>query len=279
MSRIAARFAALRREGRAAFIPYISAGDPDPETSLALMKRLPGAGADLIELGVPFTDPMADGPAVQAAGLRALKAGASLGRTLDMVRAFRAGDGETPVILMGYCNPIHAYGPKRFAADAVAAGADGAIVVDLPPEEAPEFLEPFRDAGLDLVRLATPTTSDARLPAVLDGASGFLYYVSIAGVTGTKDFDAEAVESDVRRLKARTALPVGVGFGIKTKANVATIARFADAAVVGSAIVARIAANLDGEGRAAPGLVDDVAAFVAELASGARGTAEEAGLR
>ncbi len=270
MSRITARFAALKREGRAAFIPYISAGDPDAETSAAIMAGLPGAGADLIELGMPFTDPMADGPAVQAAGLRALKAGATLKRTLDLVRGFRAKDAETPIVLMGYCNPIHAYGIEAFARDAAAAGIDGAIIVDLPPEESDEFGPCLKAAGIDLIRLSTPTTSDGRLPAVLHGASGFLYYVSIAGVTGTKDFNLDDVEREVRRIKRQSDLPVGVGFGIKTREHVASIARFADAAVVGSAIVAQIAERLTEDGKGAPGCAQSVLDFVADLSGGVR---------
>ncbi len=270
MSRIAARFAALKREGRAAFIPYISAGDPDAETSAAILAGLPGAGADLIELGMPFTDPMADGPAVQAAGLRALKAGATLKRTLQMVEAFRATDAETPIVLMGYCNPIHAYGIEAFARDAAAAGVDGTIIVDLPPEESDEFGPSLKAAGIDMIRLSTPTTSNARLPAVLHGASGFLYYVSIAGVTGTKDFDLDDVEREVGRIKRQTDLPVGVGFGIKTRQHAASIARFADAAVVGSAIVSRIGEHLAADGKGAPGCAKSVLDFIADLSCGVR---------
>jgi tryptophan synthase alpha chain len=270
VSRIAARFAKLKAEGRAAFIPYLSAGDPDLDTSAAILRGLPGAGADMIELGMPFTDPMADGPAVQAAGLRALKAGATMKTTLALVRDFRKTDADTPIVLMGYCNPVAAYGTEAFAKDAKEAGVDGLIIVDLTPEESGAWAPAFTAVGLDLVRLATPTTTDKRLPAVLAGAGGFLYYVSIAGVTGTKDFDPVSVERDVRRLKAATSLPVGVGFGIKTKLHAATIARFADAAVVGSAIAARIGSGLDGDGSAKPGLVEDVLGFVSELAAGVR---------
>ncbi len=270
MSRIAARFAKLKAEKRAAFIPYISAGDPDRETSMAILNGLPGAGADLIELGMPFTDPMADGPAVQAAGLRALKAGATLKRTLDMVRTFRTGDAETPIVLMGYCNPIHAYGIAAFARDAAAAGVDGTIIVDLPPEESDEFGPALKGADIDMIRLSTPTTSDARLPAVLHGASGFLYYVSIAGVTGTKDFNLDDVEREVGRIKRQTELPVGVGFGIKTRVHAASIAHFADAAVVGSAIVSRIGEHLTDDGKGAPDCAASVLEFVADLSGGVR---------
>ncbi len=270
MSRIAARFAKLKAEGRAAFIPFVTAGDPSIAVSREILMGLPGAGADLIELGMPFTDPMADGPAVQAAGLRALKAGATMKTTLGLVRDFRAVDKETPIVLMGYANPIFAYGVEAFAKDAVAAGVDGIIIVDIPPEEAGEFSPALNAAGIDVIRLSTPTTTDARLPAVLHGAGGFLYYVSITGVTGTKDFDPAEVEREVRRIKKQTALPVGVGFGIKTPEQAAAIARFADAAVVGSAIVARVAAFVNDDGSLSPGCAADVLGFVQELSVGVR---------
>ncbi len=274
MSRIAARFAGLRRKNRAALIAYVSAGDPDHETSKEIVLGLPGAGADLIELGMPFTDPMADGPAVQAAGLRALHAGASMDKTFAIARALRAVDDTTPIVLMGYANPVHARGAERFAREAHAAGVDGLIIVDLPPEEDREWRRHFGAAGLDLIRLATPTTTDARLPAVLDGAGGFLYYVSITGVTGTKSFVAESVQRDILRIRACTDLPIAVGFGIKNAEDAATIARIADAAVVGSAIVDRVAAGLDAGGRAKPGLVADVLSLVRDLRGGvARGRA------
>ncbi|WP_029006806.1 tryptophan synthase subunit alpha [Azospirillum halopraeferens] len=269
--RIARRFAALRAEGRAGLVTFITAGDPDHDTCAALLKGLPAAGADLIELGMPFSDPMADGPAIQASDLRALKAGARVSRTLELVRAFRAAEADTPVILMGYYNPIYAYGVERFLADAGAAGVDGLIVVDLPPEEDAELCLPALKAGISFVRLATPTTDDARLPAVLRNTSGFVYYVAIAGITGTASADAVAVAGAVERLKRHTDLPVAVGFGIKTPDQAAGIARVADAAVVGSAIVSRIAANLDADGTARPGLVDDVLGFVRELSAGVRG--------
>jgi tryptophan synthase alpha chain len=243
MGRIAATFEALAREGRAAFIPFVMGGDPDFDCSLALIRALPAAGADLIEIGVAFTDPMADGPAIQAAGLRALAGGQTLARTLDLVRAFRAGDARTPVVLMGYFNPIAAYGVDRFLGDALAAGVDGLIVVDLPPEEDAELLTPARAAGLDFIRLATPTTDAARLPAVVGGASGFIYYVSVAGVTGQRSAETAAVAAAVAALKSATPLPVGVGFGIKTAAQAAAIDRIADAVVVGSALVEKIAAD------------------------------------
>jgi len=268
--RIARRFAALAAEGRAGFVSYLSAGDPDPETSLALLRGLPAAGADVIEIGVPFTDPMADGPAIQESSLRALAAGMSMRRTLDLVRAFREGDAHTPIVLMGYYNPIYIYGAEGFARDAAAAGVDGLITVDLPPEEEAELREPAQAVGLDLVRLIAPTTDDARLPKVLADASGFVYYVSITGITGTASPSVDSVGAALARLRRQTALPVAVGFGINTPAQAAEIAGVADAAVVGSALVRRIAANLDAEGRARPGLVDDVLGFVRELADGVR---------
>jgi tryptophan synthase alpha chain len=270
VSRIAARFAKLKAESRAAFIPFVTAGDPSIEASREILTGLPAAGADLIELGMPFTDPMADGPAVQAAGLRALKAGATMKTTLQLVRDFRKSDNETPIVLMGYANPVFAYGVEAFGKDAAAAGVDGMILVDIPPEEADEFAPALNAAGIDVIRLSTPTTSDKRLPAVLNGAGGFLYYVSIAGVTGTKDFDPVEVEREVRRIKGQTALPVGVGFGIKTPEQVAAIARFADAAVVGSAIVARVAAFVNDDGSIAPGCAGDVLGFVKDLSAGVR---------
>ena len=241
MSRIAARFASLKAQGRAAFVPFITAGDPDFETSRAILEALPGAGADVIELGMPFTDPMADGPAVQASSLRALKAGATMARTLDLVRAFRQRDDKTPIVLMGYYNPIHARGPETFVREASQAGADGFIIVDLPPEEDAVLLKPARAAGIDIIRLVTPTTHDARLTQVLAGASGYLYYVSITGVTGTKSFDQEDVKAALARIRKASSLPVAVGFGIRTPAQAAQIARMADAAVVGSAIVSLVA--------------------------------------
>ena len=240
MSRLSVRFAELKAAGRKAFIPFISAGDPDAETSLAILEKLPGVGADVIELGMPFSDPMADGPAVQASSLRALKSGANMTRTLDLVRKFRKNDNKTPIVLMGYFNPIHAYGTARFSRDAAAAGADGLIVVDLPPEEDDVLRLPAQAQGLNIIRLATPTSDAARLPKILDGASGFLYYVSIAGVTGTKSFDVSHVRSAVARIRKATSLPVAVGFGVKTPEQAGDIAAIADAVVVGSAIVSHI---------------------------------------
>ena len=243
--RIARRFAALGREGRAGLVAFVSAGDPDRERSAALVEALPDAGADVIELGMPFTDPMADGPAIQAAGLRALAGGQTMARTFEMARRFRRGDSDTPIVLMGYYNPIHNWGAERFPGDAAEAGADGLIVVDLPPEEDEDLRRRAEDAGVDLIRLATPTTDDKRLPAVLGDASGFLYYVSIAGVTGAKGAGESAVAAAVARLKAVVDLPVAVGFGVKTPAQAAAVARHADAAVVGSAFAERIAAALE----------------------------------
>jgi tryptophan synthase alpha chain len=243
VSRIAQRFAALKAQHRAAFVPFITAGDPDLETSRAILNALPGTGADLIELGMPFSDPMADGPAVQASSQRALKAGATMARTLELVRDFRTKDSKTPIVLMGYFNPIHAMGVEKFVAAVADAGADGLIIVDLPPEEDAVLQGPARKAGIDVIRLVTPTTHAGRLTRVLDGASGFLYYVSIAGVTGTKSFAEDEVKAALAGIRKATSLPVAVGFGIRTPQQAGAIARFADAAVVGSAIVGVIAEN------------------------------------
>ncbi len=268
--RIAARFAALKAEGRGGFVAFVTAGDPDPETSAAIVAGLPAAGADIIELGMPFTDPMADGPAIQASSARALAAGQTLRGTLDMVRSFRRGDGETPIVLMGYYNPIYIYGVDAFLRDAKEAGVDGLIVVDLPPEEDDELCLPALKSGLSFIRLATPTTDDQRLPTVLNNTSGFVYYVSILGITGTRSADDDAVRAAVERLKRHTDLPVAVGFGIKTADAVARISSIADAAVVGSAIVDRIKDGLGPDGAARPGLVDDVLSLVKDLADGAK---------
>ncbi len=258
MSRIAQRFAELKAQGRAAFVPFITAGDPDLDTSRAILHALPAAGADLIELGMPFSDPMADGPAVQASSLRALKSGAGMARTLEMVRGFRERDSDTPIVLMGYYNPVHAMGVEKFVKEVAAAGADGLIIVDLPPEEDAVLQGPAKAAGIDVIRLVTPTTHEARLARVLDGASGFLYYVSIAGVTGTKSFAEAEVKAALARIRKATHLPLAVGFGIKTPAQAGAIASFADAAVVGSAIVSVIGNN-QGAGR------DRIVAKVTEL--------------
>ena len=265
-TRIDSRFAALRAEGRAGLVPFLSAGDPDPATSLEIVKGLPAAGADLIELGMPFTDPMADGPSVQAAGLRALRSGATMRHTLQLVRDFRVGDDETPIILMGYYNPIHHYGVEPFLKDAVESGVDGLIVVDLPPEEDEELCLPALDAGLNFIRLATPTTDDKRLPAVLANTSGFVYYVSITGITGAAAVDVAPVTTAIERLRRHTDLPIGVGFGIKNATDAAAVARVADAAVVGSALVDRIGAAASPQAA-----VDGVLSLVRELADGVRG--------
>ena len=246
MSRLTARFDKLKAENRAAFIPFVMGGDPDYETSLGLIQALPKAGADIIEIGVPFTDPMADGPAIQLAGQRALEAGQTLRKTLEMVRSFRRQDDETPLVLMGYYNPFYSYGPEAFVKDAKAAGVDGLIIVDLPPEEDEEMCLPARAQGIDFIRLATPTTDDERLPAVLKNSSGFVYYVSVAGVTGAGTGSAGEVATAVTRLKAASGLPVAVGFGIKTEERAAEVAREADAVVVGSALVDTLAQGLSG---------------------------------
>jgi len=270
LSRIEKRFAQLRKEGRTGLVAYLVAGDPDPETSLRLFSGVAAAGADLIEIGMPFSDPMADGPSIQAAGQRALKAGMTLRKTLAMVRELRARDPETPYVLMGYYNPIYRYGAETFARDAVASGVDGAIIVDLPPEEDAELAGPARHAGLDLVRLATPTSDDQRLPTIVTHASGFLYYVAIAGITGTRSADAASVHAAVSRLRRSTALPIAVGFGIKTPAQAAEVAKAADAAAVGTALVDRLSQNLDADSKAKLGLVDAVLADIRALAEGVR---------
>jgi len=269
-SRIEARFAALQQQGRAALVTFLTAGDPDYATSLAILQGLPKAGADVIELGMPFTDPMADGPAIQAASLRALGAGQRMTKTLDMVRAFRATDGDTPIVLMGYYNPIYVYGVTRFLADAREAGVDGLIVVDLPPEEDEELCLPALRAGLNFIRLATPTTDDRRLPAVLANASGFVYYVSVAGITGAAAPDAQRVGEAVARIKRVTRLPVAVGFGVRTAQAAAEIARGADGVVVGSALIDTLKQSLDPNGKATARTVAAVTGLVAELAAGVR---------
>ncbi len=274
-NRIARRFAALEAEGRAGLIPYLTCGDPDAETFTRLLAGLPASGADLIEVGMPFSDPMADGPAIQAAGLRALKAGMTARKTLAIVRAFRRQDGETPIVLMGYYNPIYRYGGDAFCADARDAGVDGLIIVDLPPEE-DELYEPARAAGIEVIRLTTPTSDDRRLPVVLGRASGFVYHVSIAGITGTKSAAADVVGSAVARIRRHTKLPIAVGFGIKTPDQAAAIARLADAAVVGSTLVQRVASMLDEKGRAKTGLAETVLGDVRALAEGVRGARRSA---
>jgi tryptophan synthase alpha chain len=270
VTRIARRFAALKAEGRAGLVPFLTCGDPDAATFSELLAGLPAAGADLIEVGMPFSDPMADGPAIQAGGLRALKAGMTLAGTLAAVARFRRHDTATPIVLMGYCNPIHHFGVPRFLEEAKAAGVDGLIIVDVPPEHDDLICLPALGAGLDFIRLATPTTDDRRLPAVLRNARGFLYYVAVAGITGTKSAAAESIEAAVARLRRQTELPLAVGFGIRTAAQAAAVARVADAAAVGSALVERVARNLDAEGKARPGLVAAVLDEVRALAAGVR---------
>jgi tryptophan synthase alpha chain len=275
-TRIDRRFAELKREGRGALVTFITAGDPDQATSLALLKALPGAGADVVELGMPFSDPMADGPAIQASSQRALAAGQTMVKTLSMVRAFREADDETPLVLMGYYNPIYVYGADRFATEAVNAGVDGLIVVDLPPEEDQELLPIAREAGLNFIRLATPTTDAKRLPAVLANTSGFVYYVSIAGITGTAAPDLTEVASHVARIKQATALPIAIGFGVKTKEQVAALAAHAEGVVVGSALVGTIAESLDQDGKATQETAPRVLNLVGELASALRAPAKAA---
>jgi len=270
VSRIEQRFAALKREGRAGLVTYLTCGDPDAESFAQILAGLPQAGADLIEVGVPFSDPMADGPAIQAAGLRALKAGMTLAKVLAIVRGFRAKDQHTPIVLMGYYNPIYHYGVAKFLADATAAGVDGLIVVDLPPEHDEELCLPAKAAGLDFIRLATPTTDDKRLPQVLKNTQGFLYYVAVAGVTGTKSATGDVITAAVTRLKKHTDLPVAVGFGIRTPAQAAAVAKVADAAVVGSALVDRVASSLDANGKATPELIKAVLGDVRALSQGVR---------
>ena len=269
--RIERRFALLGEQGRAGLVTFLCAGDPDPETSLAILKGLPAAGADVVELGMPFTDPMADGPSIQAGSLRALRAGMNLRRTLALARSFREGDADTPLVLMGYYNPIHAYGRERFLADALAAGVDGLIIVDLPPEEDGELCLPALERGLAFIRLATPTTDDRRLPRVLAHTSGFIYYVSITGITGAAAPVSQEVGDAVARLRRHTDLPVAVGFGIRRPEQAAEIARVADAAVVGSALVDLIKDGLDADGKATAGLAERVLGRVAALAEGLRG--------
>jgi tryptophan synthase alpha chain len=275
-TRIDARFAELAKQGRSAFVTFVMAGDPDPKTALDIIKALPKAGADMIEIGMPFTDPMADGPSIQAAGLRALKAGMTLKKTLEMVRGFRTDDDATPLVLMGYYNPIYIYGVDKFLVDAKAAGVDGLIIVDLPPEEDDELCLPAMKAGLNFIRLATPTTDDKRLPAVLANTSGFVYYVAITGITGSASADSAVVGEAVARIKRHTKLPVCVGFGIRTPEAARAIAENANGAVVGTALVDALRGSLDTEGRATAKTVPAVADLVAALAQGVRGAKQAA---
>jgi tryptophan synthase alpha chain len=269
-NRIAARFAQLKSEGRGALIPFLEAYDPDPATSMAILRGMPAAGADLIEIGMPFTDPMADGPIIQAAGRRALAAGARLSHTLAMVRDFRRDDDATPVILMGYLNPILSYGPERFCNDAAASGVDGLIVVDLPSEEADLLAGHAAARGIDIIRLVAPTTDDARMPRVLNGSSGFVYYVSITGITGTRSASGADLAAAIPRVRRATDLPVAIGFGVRTPAQAAEAVRVADAAVVASALIDTLSASLDDQGRAAPDTARRVLDQVRELAEGVR---------
>jgi tryptophan synthase alpha chain len=273
--RIEARFRTCRAENRAALVTYVMAGDPDPETSLEILKNLPKAGADIVEFGLPFTDPMADGPAIQAAGLRALAVGQNTAKTLDLIRRFRETDAETPVILMGYYNPLYVYGVDRFLADAKAAGVDGLIIVDLPPEQDDELCLPALKAGLAFIRLATPTTDDRRLPAVLANTAGFVYYVSITGITGAATPDFGKVATAVERIKRHTPLPVVVGFGVKTGAHAAAIAQGADGVVVGSALVEAVKNSLDAENRATSRTVEAVTTLVKDLSAGVRSVSKQ----
>ena len=268
--RIERRFADLRKEGRGALVTFTMMGDPDIETSFEILHGLPEAGADIIEIGSPFTDPMADGPVIQAAGQRALKAGITLTKTLELVRRFREDDGETPLVLMGYYNPIYVYGVERFIRDALDSGLDGLIVVDLPPEEDQELCLPALSAGLAFIRLATPTTDDKRVPRVLTNTSGFVYYVSITGITGAAGAGVDATRSAVERLRKHTELPLAVGFGIKTPDQAAEIARVSDAAVVGSALVTTIENSLDETGKATADTVGASLSFVRDLSAGVR---------
>ena len=269
VTRIDTRLAKLKAEGRAALVTFVTAGDPDPDTSLSILKALPGAGADIIEFGMPFSDPMAEGPPIQAADIRALQAGQTMVRTLDMVRAFRAGDTDTPIVLMGYYNPIYIYGVARFVADAKAAGVDGLIVVDLPPEEDDELCLPAIEAGISFIRLATPTSDDKRLPTLIRNTSGFIYYVSVLGVTGVKSAAATDVAAAVARIHRHSDLPVMVGFGVKTGEQAKAIAAAAEGVVVGSAIVNAVRDSLD-DGKATARTVPAVTALVADLAHGVR---------
>ncbi len=269
-TRIDARFAALKQEGRAALVTFVMCGDPDLKTSLEILKALPKAGADVIEVGMPFTDPMADGPTIQAAGLRALKAGTTLKKTIALVAEFRKDNNDTPIVLMGYYNPIYVYGVEKFLVDAKAAGVDGLIVVDLPPEEDAELCEPALAAGLNFIRLATPTTDDKRLPKVLTNTSGFVYYVSVTGITGSAIPDYSKVATAVERIKRHTDLPVAVGFGVKNAANAAAIAAHADGVVVGTALIDALKATLNADNSGSATTVEAVANLVADIASGVR---------
>jgi tryptophan synthase alpha chain len=269
-TRIDTKFAELKTQNRAALVTFVTAGDPDFDTSLKIIEGLPAAGADIIEFGMPFTDPMADGPAIQAAGLRALASGATTKKTLKLLKAFRSKDKTTPVVLMGYYNPIYVYGVDAFLKDAKTAGADGLIIVDLPPEEDDELCIPALNAGLNFIRLATPTTDDKRAPAVFKNTSGFVYYVSVLGITGTKAPDLKSVKANVKRLKKHTTLPICVGFGVKSAEQARIIAQDADGVVVGSALVSAVAQSLDKKGKATAKTAKTVHALVSDIAKGLR---------
>jgi tryptophan synthase alpha chain len=269
-TRIDSKFAALKAADRAALVTFVTAGDPDSKTSLKILQGLPKAGADLIEMGMPFTDPMADGPAIQAAGLRALKAGMTLKKTLALLQDFRKHDDTTPIVLMGYYNPIYVYGVDRFLVDARKAGADGLIIVDLPPEEDDELCLPAMKAGLNFIRLATPTTDNKRAPVVFKNTSGFVYYVSVLGITGTKAPDLKSVKANVKRLRKHTKLPICVGFGVKTAEQAKAIAADADGVVVGSALVTAVADSLSKAGKATPRTAAAVHALVRKISKGVR---------
>jgi tryptophan synthase alpha chain len=275
-TRIDTRFAELKAEGRAAFVTFVMAGDPDPATALEIVKALPKVGADIIEIGMPFTDPMADGPSIQAAGRGALQAGLTLKNTRQLVRDFRSSDNKTPIVLMGYYNPIYIYGVDKFLPDAKAAGVDGLIIVDLPPEEDAELCLPAIKAGLNFIRLATPTTDDKRLPAVLANTSGFVYYVSVTGITGSASADSSVVSAAVARIKRHTKLPVCVGFGIRTPEAARDIARHANGAVVGTALIDALKGSLDADGKATARTVGAVADLAAALALGVHGAKQAA---
>ena len=270
MSRLEARFAALRAEGRGGLVTFVTAGDPNIELSVEILAGLPTAGADVIELGMPFTDPMADGPAIELASGRALAAGQNMVRTLAMVAAFRKTDNETPIVLIGYYNPIYAYGPEKFAADAGSAGVDGMIIVDLPPEEEAEFSIPARAAGIDMIRLVAPTTTDERITTLVENASGFVYYVSVRGITGTSSAAVSDIASNVARIRKQTDLPIAVGFGIRTPSQAADVAEVADAAVVGTAIVEQVADALDDHGVPAGDVIGNTLGYVSQLAEAVR---------
>ncbi|HLJ06471.1 MAG TPA: tryptophan synthase subunit alpha [Acetobacteraceae bacterium] len=272
MTRIATRFAALKREGRGALIPFVEAWDPDVDTSMALLRGMPAAGADLIEIGIPFTDPMADGPIIQAAGKRGLAAGVKVAHVLQMVRDFRRDDDATPIILMGYLNPVLSYGTERFCGDAASAGVDGLIMVDLPTEEADVLVPSARAHDIDIIRLVAPTTDDKRLPIVLEGSSGFVYYVSITGITGTRSATSDHLAEAIPRIRAATDLPIAVGFGVRTPQQAAAASRIADAAVVASALIDTLANHLDEHGHAKPDAVPVVLDQVRALAKGVRDT-------